>query len=353
MAEIAIPSVGIAMEEALVVKWLKEEGEPVAVDEPVAEIETDKATMELVSPADGTLGAHLYDAGAIVPVGTSIARVVVAGEAEVTSAPPPAPLTSREVPPAESPAESPPRTGESQARRPHTASPRRRRLASERASAARDGAPTPATDRFRESIAAKVAESWRVIPHFAVTREVDAEPMAAALEALRAAEIAPKPTLTDLFLRALAMGIRASPSQLSSDIGLAVATRRGVVIAVVPNVLELDASGLARARSAAVARATVGRLDAVDLESRPTSTLSNLGARGVDHFTGIVALGQTSLLTVGRAVPRVVASDDRSLSVRTTFFATLNVDHRSIDGAQAADLLAAFATAAETMTSTF
>jgi pyruvate dehydrogenase E2 component (dihydrolipoyllysine-residue acetyltransferase) len=73
----------------------------------------------------------------------------------------------------------------------------------------------------------------------------------------------------------------------------------------------------------------------------------------VDQFTGVIALGQTSLLTVGRAVPRVVADGDRTLSVRTTFHATLNVDHRTIDGADAARLLAAFTKAAETMTANF
>jgi 2-oxoglutarate dehydrogenase E2 component (dihydrolipoamide succinyltransferase) len=74
---------------------------------------------------------------------------------------------------------------------------------------------------------------------------------------------------------------------------------------------------------------------------------------GIDQFTGVIALGQTSLLTVGRAIPRVVADGDRTLSVRTTFHATLNVDHRTIDGADAARLLVAFAEAAETMTANF
>jgi 2-oxoglutarate dehydrogenase E2 component (dihydrolipoamide succinyltransferase) len=76
MAEITIPSVGIAMEEALVVKWLKEPGDLVAVDDPVAEIETDKATMDIVSPVAGTLGPHLVEPGAIVPVGATIVHVI-------------------------------------------------------------------------------------------------------------------------------------------------------------------------------------------------------------------------------------------------------------------------------------
>ena len=56
MAEIVIQAVGVGMEEALIVSWLKQPGDAVAVDDPVAEIETDKATMDLVSPFAGTLG---------------------------------------------------------------------------------------------------------------------------------------------------------------------------------------------------------------------------------------------------------------------------------------------------------
>src|SRR5262245_41734981 len=334
MAEIAIPSIGIAMTEALLVKWHKQPGETVQAAEPVVEIETDKATMDLESPEAGTLGPHLFEPGAIVPVGTVIAEVVVQGvpvdrmpvEEPVSSAPPSAP-----EPPA--PAAT--------ARRPHDKSPRARRLARERGSAEPEK-----SGKFRELIAAKVAESWREIPHFAVTREVDAEPMIAALSAMRSANAEPAPTMTDLMVRALALALRERGDR-DGHVGLAVATRDGVVIPVVRNVLSLDAASLASARADAVERAKTRRLGVEDLETRPPSTFSNLGPFGIDHFTGIVAHGQTSLLTVGRAVPRVVADGDRTLSVRTTFHATLNVDHRSIDGADAAHLLVAFANRSE------
>jgi pyruvate dehydrogenase E2 component (dihydrolipoamide acetyltransferase) len=341
-AQIAIPSIGVAMTEALLVKWHKEPGEMVEAAEPVVEIETDKATMDLESPAAGTLGPHLYEPGAIVPVGTVIAEVVAEGEtlAAATRQQPEEP--QRPVSPA--PASAP---GETAARRPHDKSPRARRLARERESAQPDRA-----GRFRELIAARVAESWREIPHFAVTREVDAEPMLSALATMRAGNAEPAPTLTDLLLRALALALRERGDR-EDHVGLAVATSDGVVIPVVQDVLSLDAPSLADARIAAVERAKTRRLSVEDLETTPPSTLSNLGPFGIDHFTGIVAHGQTSLLTVGRAVPRVVADGDRTLSVRTTFHATLNVDHRAIDGAGAAHLLVAFARAAKLITPDF
>ena len=82
-----------------------------------------------------------------------------------------------------------------------------------------------------------------------------------------------------------------------------------------------------------------------DLDDPPRSTLSNLGPHGVDQFTGVIAAGQNSLLTIGRIARRVVVIDD-AIGIRPTFHATLNADHRVLDGADAAALLAAFADAA-------
>ena len=347
MADVAIPAVGVAMEEALLVKWYKQPGDDVGANEPVAEIETDKATMDLESPVAGRLGPHLVEEGAVIPVGTVIVEVVAAGEA--AAATPPviahAPLVTEAVaPPAPTAAAAEPRALDSGAR-PHALSPRARRLAQERPS--EPAAAPPQGERFRELIAVKVSESWRQIPHFAVTREVDAGAMLAALATLRAGGIEPTPTLTDLLLRALALALREVGPASQGDIGLAVATEHGVMIPVVRGVLALDAAGLARARAAAIARARAGKLGSDDLGTPPPSTLSNLGAMGVDHFTGVIALGQTSLLTVGRAIPRVSADTDHALRVRTTFHATLNADHRTLDGMGAARLLVAFTEAAE------
>ena len=76
MTDIVIPSAGIAMEEAMVVKWHKAPGDTVAADEPVVEIETDKATMDVVSPVAGRLGPHLAEPGDVVAVGAAIVRVL-------------------------------------------------------------------------------------------------------------------------------------------------------------------------------------------------------------------------------------------------------------------------------------
>jgi pyruvate dehydrogenase E2 component (dihydrolipoamide acetyltransferase) len=269
MAGVAIPSIGVAMEEALLVKWHKQPGDEVAQDEPVAEIETDKATMDLESPVAGVLGSHLFEEGAIVAVGTVIVEILAAGEAV---APAPQPVAAHvqlggdAVAPPAFTAAIPELRERHDGARPHALSPRARRLAQEQPAEA----PVQGGERFRELIAAKVSESWRQIPHFAVTREVDAGAMEAALAALRADGIEPTPTLTDLLLRSLALALRETGQDAQGDVGLAVATEHGVMIPVVRGVLALDAAGLATARAAAIARARAGKLNAGDLGSPPS-----------------------------------------------------------------------------------
>ncbi len=111
----------------------------------------------------------------------------------------------------------------------------------------------------------------------------------------------------------------------------------------------VDANGLAAAdlvsaRQAAVRRAREGRLAEVDMSTQPFGSLSNLGGLDVDSFTGIIPLGQQCLVTVGRIAPRLIASPG-GFSFRDTISATLNVDHRTIDGDVAARALNVFAQA--------
>ena len=376
-----MPALGVAMSEGLLLSWLKATGDAVAEGEPIMEIETDKSTIEVVSPASGVLGALLFEPGALVPVGVEMTRIVEAGDAEaapsdesgIPTALDGADAAAREtVPPRETAAAAlSPGDAEPGERQPHRLSPRERRLARERGdeiapgeAAASSGAPTkvplgadpsgtppttpaqttgvPASGRHRELIAAKVTESWRTIPHFAVTREVDAGGMVE----VRARHGEDRPGFTDLMVKALALALRESGEPGAVDVGLAVATPHGVAIPVIRGVLALDLSGLRREIEAAVSRALDGRLRPADLSEPPRSTLSNLGPQGIDSFTGVVAIGQTSLLTVGRILPRPTVADG-TVVVRNSFVATLNVDHRVLDGDDAARLLMAFGAAVE------
>lgn len=343
MKDVVMPAVGVAMAEGTLIRWLRGPGEHVGKGEPIVEIETDKAAIELESPASGRLGPHLYEAGATVPAGAMLVQVLEEGDYSPASSSPRVVLQEAAQPaaPLVPVAISPPVAQES-GRARHSLTPRARRLARERVdqpSIAAEGG------RYRALIAERVQEAWRTIPHFAVSREVRADAILVVLEERRAVGI--QMTLTDLMLRALALALRQASQHQQADLGLAVATEHGVVVPVIRGVLELRLEDLARERHQAVERARRGRLSPADLAVAPASTLSNLGSLGVDNFTGIIASGQSSLLTIGRIRPRVVVENGGSAVVRNTFIATLNADHRFLDGADAARLLTAFASAVE------
>ena len=400
MHEVTIPALGMAMTEAVLIQWHKHPGDAVAAGDVLAEIETDKSTVELESPADGTLGQHLVREGDAVPIGDAVVRILAPDETETAGGGPapaggagavsqpvaepgpptpvgtdetglPAPVgtdetglpvlaAADETDPAATgettPAiadQTPPGGADEAARAdpgpgrpPHALSPRRRRLArlaAERGEIrptgqAHPNGAQPDVSRTRRAIAERVSQSWREIPHFAAQREIDAADGAAVLAALRAGGLAA--TYTDLLLRALARAVRDTAGG-PGDLGLAVATPAGVMMPVVAGIPGLEPAELVAARSAAVHRAREGRLNRADLETEPVASLSNLGSRGVDAFTGVIATGQRLLLTTGRVRPRPVAIEG-GIGVRPTLIATLNVDHRSFDGDLAADVLAAF-----------
>jgi pyruvate dehydrogenase E2 component (dihydrolipoamide acetyltransferase) len=384
---VTIPALGMAMTEALLLTWLKQPGDSVVDGEPIAEIETDKATMDLESPAAGILGRHLFEAGALVPIASPVCRILEAGEVEpsvddplndsaVSTAPAPTadpaafagiydelhPVETLAPSVFDAPAATAPavQAAAPQAvpgqRAPHTMSPRQRRLAREATVAGAvlpggtpGGAVSSIAGRRREAIALRVSEAWRTIPHFAVTREIDASAAVDALKALRGEH--PDATMTDLLLHAFAAAAQwlsvttgfahGSPS---GDVGLAVATPDGVMIPVVSDAAELSPSDMIVARQDATRRGRDGHLTKTDVTSTPVGSLSNLGALGVDSFTGIIPLGQLCLLTIGRIAPRMVVTDS-GFSTTQTLQATLNVDHRAIDGDVAARALDVFAQA--------
>jgi pyruvate dehydrogenase E2 component (dihydrolipoamide acetyltransferase) len=343
------------MTEAVLSAWLKNPGDSVVSGEAIAEIETDKSSLDLESPSDGVLGRHLVPAGANVPVGQVIVRVLEPGETEPHES---AALPAAAEPVARAAAAGTPGVGAHDARGeaaragpedrvPHTLSPRQRRELREQADAeAQANAEAQAASgrrgsRFRAAIAEHVSESWRTIPHFAVVRQIDARSVHTSLAAMRGNGLQATPT--DLLLRALALAVTAE-ADTAGDIGLAVATPDGVVIPVVAGVPGLGPAALVAARAGAVARARDGQLSARDLAAGPVASLSNLGGHGVDSFTGIIPAGQKLLLTTGTIADRPVVVDGL-VTVRPSFAATLNVDHRHFDGDNAAMILAAFQSA--------
>jgi len=367
--EVFVPALGMAMEECVLVEWLKQPGDEVSKGDEVAIIETDKATMELESPAGGRLGHHLVEAGTTIPVGTTVSHVLEEGEdldeaptgdgaaagadtkvaggdagkagaasaADDDKADESGKTLSDAVPADHAPSADD--AAASEYRTPHRLSPRQRRLQAQQGSAAPAAAATPATDnRHRAAVAEAVSESWRTMPHFGVTSHIWAEVLLSSVATAR--EKHPEVTATDLLLRAFAHALYEESASRDGSLGLAVATDRGVAIPVIADAGTVSLAELAAARQDAVARARAGKMAAVD-GTTPAFTLSNLGGNDVEYFTGIIPVKQSGLLTVGRAKQRAVVSDGRLAAV-TTMYATLNVDHRSFDGVHVAAVLDAF-----------
>jgi pyruvate dehydrogenase E2 component (dihydrolipoamide acetyltransferase) len=220
-------------------------------------------------------------------------------------------------------------------------SPRQRRLAAlaEQAAppAAAGSSPAdPQDSSWRGPIARQVSRSWSEIPHFAVARDIAADGLTDRLAGEMPAG-GVRVSVTDLLVRALG---RSLARYGSSDVGLAVATRHGVLLPVLADVAGRKLSEIAALRHSAAERARHRRSTEEDSRT-PLVTLSNLGTHGVEWFTGIIPLGQRGLLTTGTLAQRPVVKDGR-LSVAWQLTAILNVDHRVWDGLDAAELLSDF-----------
>ncbi len=375
---VVMPALEMAQETGTVVSWLKQEGDPVAKGEPLLEIETDKATVEVEANADGVLAGVTAGEGAEVPVGQTIAWIVAPGEEPPAEEAAMATGRAMSTAPAEA-ASSP----EPAAPRPATASrrgkisPKARRLAAEHGvdlddvqgtgpdgaitgddvlaaarSAGEATASAPPPSAVARLMAERTTESWTRAPHFFLVREVDAGALDAHREALKPAiqnRHGVKLTHTDLLValaaRVLArhpkmnaswegQGIRANES---INVGVAMAVEDGVVAAVVPDADTAGLGDVAVRRRDMAERARAGRLLPSDVAGG-TFTISNLGMYGIDAFTAIIVPPQAGILAVGKIADRVVPVDGRP-GVRPMMTVTLSSDHRVVDGAQAAAFL--------------
>ena len=367
-----MPALGMAQDTGTVLRWLRGEGETVTRGEPLLEVETDKATVEIESPADGTLAGVRAAAGDQVPVGQVVAVVVAVGEA---------PPASEPAPPA--PAELP-----SQGRR--LASPKARRMAAELGieiadvegsgpggavlAADVEGAGPPAatppaavkppaageppaatvpTGSVWRIMAERTTQSWQGVPHFFLHRQVDA----GRLLSWRAAAIARpgggRTSHTDLLIRIAAEALSRHPRinatwrdgvvglETEVGIGIAVATEDGLVVPVLRGAEALGLAGITQRRLELVERARSARLTPDDLTGG-TFTISNLGMYGVDSFDAILNAPQAAILAVGRIADRVVPVGGVP-AIRPMLELSLSCDHRVIDGARGAEFLGTLA----------
>ncbi|HWY23038.1 MAG TPA: dihydrolipoamide acetyltransferase family protein [Candidatus Acidoferrum sp.] len=379
---VVMPALEMAQETGKLISWRKKEGERVTKGEPLLEIETDKAVMEVEAPADGILAGITGVVGADIPVGQTIAWIVAPGEKppaenEFVLAPPARGKTeSHAVPAAASPSEPPAAQGE-------RISPKARRLAKElgvdiatvrgsgpggeilasdvqsagaaKASSSAPRAKSPHLEvpsTLGRLMAERTAQSWTTIPHFFVTREIEAsalneyrEKVVSEIERTHNIRV----THTDLLVALVARVLFKHPRLNSSftaegirlhdhvNMGVAIAVNDGVVAAVIPNAHTASLAEIAQQRRDVAVRARAGKLRPADIADA-TFTISNLGMYKVDQFTAIITPPQAAILAVGAIGGRVVAVDGKP-AVRPMITLTLSCDHRAADGARAAIFL--------------
>jgi pyruvate dehydrogenase E2 component (dihydrolipoamide acetyltransferase) len=373
---VVMPALEMAQETGKLISWLKKEGDSVAKGEPLLEIETDKAVMEIESPADGVLAGVKAQPGADVPVGRTIAWIVRPGEvppAEEVVATSGRKTTA--VVPSVGPTSASVNQGAQSAAQTLKVSPKARRLANQRGvnlsdvrgsgpggeilasdilavAESKTSAVADSASPISRLMAERATQSWTTVPHFFVVREVDAgalnearKKLGAELETARGLKLTHTDLLAALAARVLVKHPRMNASWTGEavrlngeiNIGLAMAVEGGVVAPVIHNADKSKLAEIAAQRRDLTERARGGKLRPSDLTGG-TFTISNLGMFGVDAFTAIIISPQAAILAVGRIVDRVVPVDGRP-GIRPMMTLTLSSDHRVVDGARAAEFL--------------
>jgi pyruvate dehydrogenase E2 component (dihydrolipoamide acetyltransferase) len=385
--EVRLPQLGETMNEGTVVSCLFKVGDEVKKGDVIFEIETDKATLEMESPADGFVKSILVKMDQTVPVGTPVMILgeqnevvpqafvdsLAGGGAAVAV---PAAQASAEPGVAEAPQASP---GAPTGR--VMASPRAKKLAEElgvdlsrvegtgpggkiteqdvqNAAAAKTAPPVSASEaklgatiklnRLQRLTAERMLKSKQEIPCFYLTVRTDVTDLV-ALRAKMNESGDVKVAYNDFIIKAVATGLEKFPlmtGQLAGDsikladainVGLAISVQDGLVAPILKDVNKKDVRQIARDSKALVERARADKLDLTDLEGG-CITVSNLGAFGIDSFIPIVVPGQCSILGIGQITDTCVPANGNIL-VRKLMNMTLSVDHKVANGAYAAQFL--------------
>jgi pyruvate dehydrogenase E2 component (dihydrolipoamide acetyltransferase) len=385
---VVMPALEMAQETGKLLAWRKNEGEQVAKGEPLLEIETDKAVVEVEAPGDGVLAGVTAKVGDEIPVGQTIAWLVKPGEQPPTAGAANSPSARATSAPARAAAAAVSAVSQAQSASPQI-SPKARRLAkelgidfstirgtgpdgvitAEDVQAFADGksaAPAPAiTSPAAEPLspvarlmAERTTQSWTQVPHFFVVRDVDATQLLRAkknLEARIEQKRGAKLSITDLLVALAARVLTKHPRinatwkdgniQLNKDVNISVAmaVKEGVVSAVIHNANAAGLADICAQRQELTKLARANRLRPADITGG-TFTISNLGMFKVDAFTAIIPPPQAAILAVGGISDRVVAVEGKP-AVRPIMTITLSSDHRVIDGARAAEFLGELAAA--------
>jgi len=382
-----MPALGVAQQTGILLKWLKTEGQSVSKGEPLMEVETDKATVEIEAAASGILTNVTASAGDEVPVGNKIAVILAPGETATSAAvqdthPRPQGEGRGEVRPTTSTVRPPvqPAAATASVGGRLLASPAARRLAQEKGialaslrgsgpegsilaedvlRAARDSAAKPQAapaaqeiiplTPMRRIVGQRMTQSKQNAPHFYISMDIDMTAVSEARAGWKEKGETSVPSLNDFILHACARALKDFSSLNSTfadqgiklhadiNIGMAVALDEGLVVPVIRNTDRLSLKELATQSRELADKAQKKKIFPLDYEGG-TFTVSNLGMFGIDSFVAIINPPQCAILAVGQVGPRVVPHGE-GIAVRPIMTMSLSADHRVVDGAIAARFL--------------
>lgn len=392
--DVIMPQMGFDMKEGTLVRWIKHEGDSVASGDIIAEIETDKAVVEIEAFDSGILRKTMISEGTTVPVGAVIAVIGTTDEQiPETSGQPAATAASQvtEAPKTLSSSEAQPANSAPAPKGERKASPLARREAQKlgldiasipgsgpngritkqdvlayaagpEAQPTEPPSPMPSSSvgpkrgdvivptKMRDAIARSMTFSKQNVPHIYITIPVDMTDAVKLRAQLNDAFEDQKVSVNDMVLRACAIALVKHPLMNASytdvgievreqiNIGMAIALEAGLVAPAVPDTDSLSLLQIAAETKSLVARARDGKLSSKEYTGA-TFNVTNLGMYGVESFTAIITPPQAAALAVG-AVQVEPVSRDGKVKVASIMRVTLSLDHRVADGAQGSEFLA-------------
>ena len=408
---ILMPALSPTMETGTLSKWLVKEGDTVNAGDVIAEIETDKATMEVEAADEGKVGKIVIPEGTEeVAVNSVIAVLLGEGESasdigDVSAPAPVAPKSEVKAPekPQPAPARSPTQA-KAEAPKPAAsggsrvfASPLARRLADQvgiplssvqgsgphgrivkhdieaakekgapskpaakEAAPAAAGAPAAAMpldmpyeeiklSSMRRTIAKRLEESKRTIPHFYLTVDVEIDKLLALRKQIKATSDEYNISVNDFIIKACAMALKKHPAAnvqyagdkllqfKRADISVAVAIEGGLITPVIRGADSKSLNDISTEMRELAVKAREGKLKPEEFQGGSFS-ISNLGMFGIKHFDAVINPPQAGILAVGKGEQRAVVKNG-ALAIANVMTVTLSCDHRAIDGAVGAEFL--------------
>ncbi len=374
--EVIMPALSPAQETGILIEWFKEEGDLIEKGEPLMEVETDKANVEVEATTTGILANITVNLGDEIPVGKVIALILADGEStpesnkEYSSSE--TKVSEEDTAQLQTTISNPLDPSANLPTNKIVASPKVRQYAKKegidlsfikgsgpngvilmedvlvnQSSTETEENDIPTSKGWR-LMADRLTESWSSAPHFNLVRHLDVSNLVTYKKQVQEKN-SNRLTYTDLLIKLVSITLKEHPRINASwidnkivknseiNVGLAVDFDGGLIVPVIHKTDELSLGEITNRRKDLITRTQAGKLRSGDLD-RGTFTISNLGMFDVDSFNAIINPPQAAILAVGRIVDKVVPVDGLP-AVRPILTLNLSFDHRVVDGVRGAKFL--------------